>query len=359
MRRLAFTVAVAILALPLAAWAQPAGYVSTQALAEDFGLNRTALVDPGERTATIVVLHGEGHHVTFVAGVAYVSVNGESVALDRAVVAADGDLFAPPEFRSHLAGSLGVEEDEPHDEAAPVQRRNPVVVLDPGHGGKDPGAIGRVLGVKEKDVALDVSRRTARMLREQGVDVRMTRTTDVFVELDDRVRFTNRVMPDLFVSIHADAARPSVRGSTAFIGDDRPGGGNADTTRRALWNHQREDAPLEKIGAEGGISPSVKRAVFGAMMQENRAKSWEAAEHILKGLHRRAGTVSRGTREANFRVVRYPLCPAVLIELEFLTNREAERLMAQPAYRERLARGVADGVMSYLKDRVPNTVEAK
>lgn len=336
------------LALAVGAAAQPRGYESTEALAEQLDMRRTAMQPSGQERPNIVVLRKEGHSVTVVAGVSYVMVNQEARALARPVIEGDDDLLVPAEFAAELARLMDVPYEARHAPPSPVRR---LVMVDPGHGGKDPGAVGRRLNLLEKDVALDVSQRVARMLRERGVEVRMTRTTDVFIELDDRVAMANRARPDLFVSIHADAAeRSSVHGSTVFYPDDRPGGGVADVEHRAKRQSRGGAVPLDEIGAEGTLSRPVQNAVLGEMMQEYRSRSWRAGRHILDALAREAGTHSRGVREAPFRVVRFPRCPSVLVELDFLTNPAAEQRMSRPEHRERLARGVAEGVMAYLDE---------
>lgn len=336
------------LAFASGAAALPKGYESTESLAKQLDMRRTSMHPPGQDRPNIVLLLRKGLRVTVVADVAYVMVNGNAKPLERPVLEGDADLLVPSEFVAELAREMGVAFEPAHVPPSPV---GGVVILDPGHGGRDPGAVGRTLGLLEKDVALDVSQRVARMLRERGVEVSMTRTTDVFLELDERVAIANRVQPDLFVSIHADAAENrSAHGSTVFYPDDRPGGGAADLEDRAKRQTRDFTLPLDRIGAEGTLSRPVQNAVLGEMMHGYRSRSWRAARHILDALAREAGTHSRGVREAPFRVVRFPRCPSVLVELDFLTNAESERRMSRPEHRERLARGVAEGVMAYLEE---------
>lgn len=330
--------------------AQAQGYVSTEEVAEQLEMRRLPMQASGRARPTMILLRTEGHRVTVVAGVKNVTVNGESWSLERPVREGDGDLLVPVELQARLAEAMGREFEAPAS-ASDRGRARGVVMIDPGHGGKDPGAVGPGLGLREKDVALDVSQRVARLLREKDIEVHMTRTSDVFVELDDRVAHANRVRPDLFVSIHADAAENrSVHGSTVFYPDDQPGSGAGDLAHRAARQQGRGEVPLGSVGAEGSLSRSVQHAAFGELMQEYRRRSWSAARHILSGLEREAGTRSRGAREAPYRVVRYPHCPSVLVELDFLTNAAAERRMSRPAHRERMARGVAEGIVAYLRE---------
>lgn len=188
----------------------------------------------------------------------------------------------------------------PAPPAAASRRRIGRVVIDPGHGGRDPGAIAAD-GPAEKTVNLAVARRVARRLAGAGVDVRMTRDDDRFIELNDRADFANRNGCDLFVSIHADSApRTAAEGCTLYV-------------------------------ARGADTDSV------------------AAAELLE---RRMMTVvsnSRGVREANFRVLVRTTCPAVLIETGFLSNAREAALLADANYQKRLADAIALAIVDYLR----------
>jgi N-acetylmuramoyl-L-alanine amidase len=180
------------------------------------------------------------------------------------------------------------------------------VVIDPGHGGPDPGAIG-IGGLRETDVVLDVSLQVARLLQARGVVVEMTRSSDVDVDLPPRVTLANNSGADAFVSIHANAlsmARPDVNGVETFYFAG---------------------------GANGGRS----RQLAEALQQQMLAIS--------------AGSPDRGVKAGRFFVIRRTTMPAALVEMGFLTGRlDATRLM-DPEFRRRMALALAAGVLAYLR----------
>jgi N-acetylmuramoyl-L-alanine amidase len=174
------------------------------------------------------------------------------------------------------------------------------IVVDPGHGGKDPGTISRA-GLMEKTITLPVAKDLARLLREDGFQVAMTRQSDVFIELDERGAIANRFGADLFVSIHADACPdPFMRGFTVY------------TSR----------------GPSAG-SRGVAEAVAGALQTTN-----------IEGL---------GMRQANYRVLVVADCPAILVELGYLSNGLDAEMLADHAVQAQLARAIADGIGDYFR----------
>jgi N-acetylmuramoyl-L-alanine amidase len=174
-----------------------------------------------------------------------------------------------------------------------------VIVVDPGHGGKDPGAQA-LSRLPEKTIVLNIALRVTRMLEERGARVFMTRSTDEFVELDQRAALADRVRADLLVSIHADSAqRASAAGTKVF------------TARTA--------APASRTAAAR-----------------------------IAGAFERAGLTSRGVDRAGFRVLVGHSRPAVLIECGFLSNRAEAQLLSTTAHQERLAVAIVEGVVDAL-----------
>lgn len=175
------------------------------------------------------------------------------------------------------------------------------IVIDAGHGGKDPGAIAN--GLEEKEIILDVSLRLQKLLEQAGFQVLMTRTDDTFLELSERVDFANSHDADLFVSIHANSAtNTSANGTETF------------------WN-----------SANSG--PESKRL----------------AEEIQAMLIEKLGTFNRGVKTANFQVIRTTKMPSALVELAFLTNKKDAEMMAKDEFRQTSAEAIFQGIMNYLK----------
>lgn len=197
-----------------------------------------------------------------------------------------------------------------------------VVVLDPGHGGKDTGAIGPHK-VYEKNVALDIAKRVRKILESRGIKVRMTRTGDTYPTLSQRSAYAKKVGAGLFISIHADAAADSsVSGVETFVStiagaesSNSFGRGGADTSPR---KNNRYDAA---------------NSVLGFSLQRNHVKA--------------SGREDRGLRRARFAVLKNAPCPAALVECGFLTNHSEESLLNSASYRENIAHGIANGIFGY------------
>jgi N-acetylmuramoyl-L-alanine amidase len=175
------------------------------------------------------------------------------------------------------------------------------VVIDPGHGGPDPGAVG-IGGLRETDVVLDVGLQLAQLLQNQGVQVLLTRTSEVDVDLPPRVGLANRSGADLFVSLHANALsldRPDVNG-------------------------------IETFYFQGGRSYELALSIQQQLMAVS------------------PGTPDRGARPGRFFVIRRTVMPSVLTEMGFVTGEIDAPRLADPRYRQRLAAAVASGILSYL-----------
>ena len=195
-----------------------------------------------------------------------------------------------------------------------------VVVLDPGHGGQDSGAM--CGGVMEKDLTLDVARRIDRLLDSEGMATLMTRLGDTYVSLADRAAFANRVTDCIFVSIH-------------FNEDNKPVATGVETNYAA---HQ--------ITA-GSFLASWLPFLWRALSDSPNPESQRLAGFVQEALVARTRAVDRGTRASEFFVVTNVTAPAVLIEGGFLTNKEDISRLATEDYRDQIAAAVADGILRY------------
>ncbi|MEA3224653.1 MAG: N-acetylmuramoyl-L-alanine amidase, partial [Planctomycetota bacterium] len=179
-----------------------------------------------------------------------------------------------------------------------LRRVSGCVVIDAGHGGKDPGATS-VLGGYEKTINLTVASKVARILSQRGLKVRMTRSSDRFIELEERAGVANRLRADLFVSIHADSfPKSSRRGYTIYV------------------------------------ARSASRSSFRAASTIGRSMS-------------RTGLDTHGTQTANYKVLVGTRGPAILVEMGYLTNRREAALLKDPYFQNRLAQAIADGISDY------------
>lgn len=195
-----------------------------------------------------------------------------------------------------------------------------VVVLDPGHGGQDSGAM--CGGVSEKDLTLDVARRIDRLLNSEGIATLMTRVGDTYVSLADRAAFANRVRKCIFVSIH-------------FNEDNKPVASGVETYYAA---HQ--------ITA-GSFLASWLPFLWRPFSDSPNPESQNLAALVQEALVARTRSIDRGTEARQFFVIANVTSPAILIEGGFLTNKEDISKLASEDYRDQIAAAVADGILRY------------
>ena len=215
------------------------------------------------------------------------------------------------------------------------------IVVDPGHGGHDPGALG-AHGTREKDVVLQISLKVAKKLREElKLDVVMTRTTDVFLELQERTAIANQVGADLFISIHANAAlnRNSSGIETYYLN-------LAKTEKAAQLAAKENGTSLEKVSL-------LQAVLFDLMANYKINDSAHLAEEVQKALHRKVNgpltTIKNlGVKQGPFYVLVGATMPSILVETAFLSNEKEEDRLKDPAYQEKTAEGIVDGIKGYI-----------
>ena len=228
---------------------------------------------------------------------------------------------------------------------APKHVKPFVVVLDPGHGGEDPGAIGPA-GTYEKDVVLAIAHKTKALLeRDPRIVVLMTREEDVFIALGDRVRKARGVSADVFVSIHADAfTRPDARGSSVFALSERGASSTA-----AKWIADKENQS-DLIGGVRlvGRDPSLAKMILEMSQSITNAESMKLGRGMI-GEIKPINKLHKGSVEqAGFAVLKAPDIPSVLIETAFISNPEEEAKLTNPAHQQKLARAIHNGVRKFL-----------
>ena len=217
------------------------------------------------------------------------------------------------------------------------------IVIDAGHGGKDPGAVG-YRGTKEKDIALDVAKRLEKKLsKNMNVKVVMTRDEDVFLRLSERTKIANESNGNLFISIHTNAAedRRASGFETFLIGPNK----NEAAVRVAA----RENAVLELEGTTGKkltnedlIQATIAQSAFAS-------KSEQFASMVQKEIKKRVQSRDRGVKQAGFYVLMGASMPNVLVELGFISNPSEEKKLRSPQYRDQLATAIYRAVEQYQK----------
>ncbi|MCC8190918.1 MAG: N-acetylmuramoyl-L-alanine amidase [Planctomycetes bacterium] len=211
------------------------------------------------------------------------------------------------------------------------------VILDPGHGGKDEGAAHH--GLREKDITLDLARRTAERLRAAGVTVVLTREEDVFLSLAERSAFANSRPGALFVSIHVNAVDnvPDAAGVETFILTSD----HADADRIATAVDRFAGDPVF-----AGQSPQTVVEIT----RNSRAGGTALAAAVQRSLVERLGERDRGVKTANLAVLRETfLCPAILVEAGFLSHPATARRMREDEWRRRTAEAIGDGIIAFLR----------
>ena len=217
------------------------------------------------------------------------------------------------------------------------------IVIDAGHGGKDPGAVG-YRGTKEKDIALDVAKRLEKKLsKNMNVKIIMTRDEDVFLRLSERTKIANESNGNLFISIHTNAAedRRASGFETFLIGPNK----NEAAVRVAA----RENAVLELEGTTGKkltnedlIQATIAQSAFAS-------KSEQFASMVQKEIKKRVQSRDRGVKQAGFYVLMGASMPNVLVELGFISNPLEEKKLRSPQYRDQLATAIYRAVEQYQK----------
>jgi N-acetylmuramoyl-L-alanine amidase len=225
----------------------------------------------------------------------------------------------------------------------PSARQPPLVMLDPGHGGKDPGAIG-ISGTYEKQVSLATALELKRQLSAGGrYRVELTRARDVFVPLDDRVAQAQAHGAALFVSMHADALNDhAVRGASVYTLANTA----SDAQTAALA--QRENSADRFLGPTWrGTSPEVARILTSLVRQETRRGSGHLARDLIGSLDQDLPMLPNPDRHAGFVVLKAADIPSVLVEMGFMSNPRDEALLRQPNHRTLVARAMTRAVDAY------------
>ena len=224
--------------------------------------------------------------------------------------------------------------------------RKKIIVLDPGHGGKDPGAIGAYGKTYEKNITLAMGKELKAILERRGYKVYLTRNTDIFIPLRQRVKIAQRYKADLFMSIHADSAmNRNAKGLSVYTLSETA----SDKEAAALA--EREN----KVDIIGGVdfsenSKEINDILISLSQTDSRNKSSKFAAYMVSEMQKSVRIVSNTHRFAGFAVLKAPDIPSALLEMGYLSNRQEESLLKQRSYRQKLAKSVSSAIDKYFND---------
>ena len=274
---------------------------------------------------------------------------GGTVASTPPASTAPGPAGEPPRVANRGNGKTDARQATPGKRLAQAERLI-IVALDAGHGGEDPGAIGPS-GLYEKDVVLSVAKKLrARINAQPGMRAFLTRESDYFVPLHDRVNKARRVQADLFISIHADAfMNPQARGASVFALSDK-----GATSTAARWLAKKENAS----DLVGGVNIRVQDAhVMRAMLDMSTTAQIQDSLKLGHAVLGHLGKVGRlhkpRVEQAGFAVLKAPDIPSILVETGFITNPEEESKLKNEAYQNELADALMAGIKRYFDKNPP------
>jgi N-acetylmuramoyl-L-alanine amidase len=266
--------------------------------------------------------------------------------MDSTDEATFANLLQQQKAKSQSTGNLAVKGDR----VAPVQKKDGrfTIVIDPGHGGIDGGAVGRN-GAQEKDIVFAFSKVVRDKLSSAGpFDVLMTREEDKFMSLRDRLEFSRRSKADLFISIHADSLRQRfVRGSTIYTLSKKA----SDQLSAKLAETENSADLVGGLAVEEEVE-AVADILVDLTTSETKRFSRRFSSILVKNLGSEIRLIKNPQRSAAFGVLKAPEVPSVLLELGYLSNVEDERLLQSPEFKAKAAQAIANSVLDFFRPRM-------
>lgn len=225
--------------------------------------------------------------------------------------------------------------------------RQPVIMIDPGHGGEDPGATGPS-GLREKDVVLAIGREVKKILDSYGYKTYMTRNEDIFIPLGVRVAKARKLRADVFVSIHADAfTNPSAKGTGVYALNPK-----GATSAAAKYLAQTQNAADSIGGVNYSTDKNVNNTLFDLTQTATINDSLKLGKDVLNQLAKINNLHKGSVDQANFAVLKAPDIPSILVETAFISNPTEERLLSGSDFRKKVANSIANGIKIYLSTAV-------
>lgn len=300
------------------------------------------------KTATI---EKKGKSIILMAGSDRILIGGNEKKLEKPVLLSGGAVFVPVSFVRNNLGYIVEAPSFEHRVEVSVPKKFTIktVVIDPGHGGRDVGAMGRRIRLREKDLTLAISKRLKNILEAEGLRVIMTRDSDVFIPLPRRVEIANENNADLFVSVHVNASRSrSLSGFECYYLSDA-----TDDNARALEALENASLKMEK-GTILEHSKNLDATLWDMTLTENRREAVELANYICDSIENSFAMKNRGIKSARFYVLKGTRMPSVLVEMGYISNRYEEMKLKGADYLDRITDAAAKGILAY-KNEYENT----
>ena len=305
-----------------------------------------------------IVLRKNGDEITLLIGSKYYYRDKKIKKLNIPVCMEKGCVWVPLKFAKYTLGTIfkSPKKVSRAKKTKPVTRETSEkeekkfkikkVVIDPGHGGKDPGAVGKTK-LYEKNVVLDISKSLKKELERKGIEVIMTRSSDKFVSLGGRTGIANKNNADLFISIHANAnKRRWIRGFEIYHLSEA-----TDDSSRALATAENSVLEYEEESfAKGAHTKDLDAIIWDLTLTENREESIELAGFVCQEVSRKLKLKKLGIKSARFYVLKGAKMPAVLVEVGYISNKWDEKNLKKSSYKEKLARGIAGGILAFKTD---------
>ncbi|MBI4706363.1 MAG: N-acetylmuramoyl-L-alanine amidase [Candidatus Omnitrophica bacterium] len=290
-----------------------------------------------------IILTKDSHRIVLKVGDSLVLVDDRATMLSHPVKIHNGAVVVPARFKEQVIDTLFKQTCQllrPGYSLSKIRK----IVIDAGHGGNDPGAIGKN-GLREKDVNLDIARRLADILKCQGVDVVLVRSSDIFVPLPRRVEIANNSGADLFLSVHSNASKSrSLSGFEVYyvapsVSDIIRAKSSARTSKLNLKNAYFASSSLD-----------LRTIVWDMVYTYSRAESINLSRALCQSAGGNLDTRIIGVKNARFAVLKGVRMPAVLMEVGFVSNPNEERLLKTSSYRTKIAESIAEGLANYARD---------
>jgi N-acetylmuramoyl-L-alanine amidase len=292
----------------------------------------------------LTTLNKNNHKINFRLNDTLIIIDGKPQHLKHPVQLYQGAIVIPSKFKEEILETIFPSAVASKEIQLPLIKIHKVV-LDAGHGGSDPGTIGKT-GMREKFINLDMAYRLKKILEDSGVEVVMTRSSDVFIPLERRVEIANKSKADIFISIHANANRVrSLNGFEVYYINST----FSLDSQRALESAKENPLDLENCSLLNRTL-TLKAILWDMIYTSNRAEAVTLAKAICRQMSHDLDVRVIGTKSANFYVLKGTNIPSILLEIGFLSNQKEETRLSNSYYRQQLAEALAKGIQSYARD---------